>query len=69
VRSRIEISVGCASQISSEFYQPLEPSGRHFVAPEVQAGIESLNGFVHDERIAIFEVPRSSACATSTRRA
>ncbi|MDH5565273.1 MAG: patatin-like phospholipase family protein [Myxococcales bacterium] len=58
---RTRLQVGEESEISTEFYQPLEYGGRLFFAPEVRAGIESLNLFVGGDRIATYEIPSFQA--------
>jgi NTE family protein len=52
-RSRFQ--VGDESEFRTEFYQPLEYGRRLFVAPELRIGIENLNIFVDDERIATYD--------------
>ena len=52
---RNRLQVGDESEFRTEFYQPLEYGRRLFVAPELRIGIENLNVFVDDERIATYD--------------
>ena len=52
---RNRFQIGDTSEFESEFYQPLDYGRRYFFAPELRIGIENLDIFVNDERVATYD--------------
>lgn len=55
---RNELQIGSALDLFSEFYQPLDPRGYSFVAPNVQYRSELQDVYNGDEHVAQYEVDR-----------
>ncbi len=53
---RNEVRIGEVGGIRSEFYQPLDPAGRYFIAPEGLFGRFNAKGFIGTTQVAEFRV-------------
>jgi len=53
---RTDVSLGRPSRISSEFYQPLDPQQRFFVAPRIELGQRPLDLFSGKQRVARYDI-------------
>ncbi|GAA4420225.1 patatin-like phospholipase PlpD [Acidovorax lacteus] len=51
-----EAQLGRTNYLQTEWYQPVEPAGRFFVAPYAQWGRSLLDVFAADQRVASFEL-------------
>jgi NTE family protein len=50
-----EVQLGSDTHIFSEFLQPVEPSGRYYVAPYVRYGQTSRGIFIGDDKVAEYD--------------
>lgn len=56
-----EVQIGQNSHIFTEFYQPVEDSGRYFVAPYASAGRKQQSVFLGSDKIAEYDTRESRA--------
>ena len=53
---RTDLSLGWPSRLTSEFYQPLDPHQRFFVAPRVELGQRTIDLFSGKQRVARYDL-------------
>ena len=58
---RTDLQVGTTSRISTEFYQPLEPSQTFFLTPSAEALRRSQDVFSGTQRIATYDIRMAAA--------